>query len=141
MSTGSSHEARAATAIDLHVGERIRLRRRLYGISQETLAEALGVTFQQVQKYERGANRVSASKLYAIALALEIPVGYFFEGLPQRRGGAILSHARDEERISAFMSTTAGAELMRLFPLVRSPQLQQGMLEFLRAVVDHQRPA
>ncbi len=141
MSTGSTHEARAATAIDLHVGERIRLRRRLYGISQETLAAALGVTFQQVQKYERGSNRVSASKLYGIALALEIPVGYFFEGLPEHRAAATLSQARDEERIHAFMSTTVGAELMRLFPLVHSSQLQQGMLEFLRAVVEQQRPA
>src|SRR5271154_1993055 len=74
-------ETRVPNPVDLHVGARIRLRRRMQGVSQERLAEALGLTFQQVQKYERGANRVSASKLYEIARALHVPVGWFFEGL------------------------------------------------------------
>ena len=74
-------EGRGPNPIDLHVGARIRMRRRLLGVSQERLAEALGLTFQQVQKYERGANRVSASKLYEIARTLQTPVTYFFDGL------------------------------------------------------------
>ena len=141
MTDQTSESQKSPNPVDLHVGGRVRMRRRMLGVSQERLAEALGLTFQQVQKYERGSNRVSASKLYGIALALEIPVGYFFEGLPEHRAAATLSQARDEERIHAFMSTTVGAELMRLFPLVHSSQLQQGMLEFLRAVVEQQRPA
>jgi DNA-binding XRE family transcriptional regulator len=72
---------RTPNTIDLHVGMRIRMRRKLLGVSQETLAAQLGLTFQQVQKYERGANRVSASKLYETARALSTTVAWFFEGL------------------------------------------------------------
>src|SRR5579862_3698153 len=74
-------QERAPNPIDVHVGLQVRLRRKELKVSQERLAEALGLTFQQVQKYERGANRVSASKLYEIARALHVPVGWFFEGL------------------------------------------------------------
>src|SRR5436305_1057993 len=74
---------RVPVAVDLHVGCRIRMRRRFLGISQQALAAQLRITFQQVQKYERGANRVSASKLYEIARALSTPVSYFFEGLSE----------------------------------------------------------
>ena len=70
-----------ASPIDRHVGARIRMRRKILGVSQEKLADSLGLTFQQVQKYEKGANRVSASKLYEIAAALQTQVAYFFEGL------------------------------------------------------------
>ena len=79
-------EIRLPNPVDLHVGARIRLRRRMQGVSQEKLADALGLTFQQVQKYERGANRVSASKLYEIAAALRAPVAYFFDGLADPTG-------------------------------------------------------
>lgn len=68
--------------IDIHVGARVRLRRTLLGMSQERLGEALGLTFQQVQKYERGANRVGASRLFELAKALGVPVSYFFDDLP-----------------------------------------------------------
>src|SRR6516165_3835451 len=73
---------RSPNPIDRHVGLRIRLRRKEVGISQERLAEAIGLTFQQVQKYERAANRVSASKLWELARALNTTVAYFYEGLP-----------------------------------------------------------
>src|SRR5271170_2236566 len=72
---------RSPNPIDVHVGLQVRLRRKELKISQEKLAESLGLTFQQVQKYERGANRISASKLYEIARALRAPVSYFFDGL------------------------------------------------------------
>nr|WP_294916007.1 helix-turn-helix domain-containing protein [uncultured Neokomagataea sp.] len=72
-----------AGSTDVHIGNRIRLRRTLMGLSQESLGEALGVTFQQVQKYERGANRVSASRLFELAQALDVPVGFFYDGQPQ----------------------------------------------------------
>src|SRR5690348_7052572 len=68
--------------IDVHVGSRIRLRRTLLGMSQERLAEAIGLTFQQVQKYERGANRVGSSRLFDLARVLDVPVSYFFEDMP-----------------------------------------------------------
>ncbi|WP_028796194.1 helix-turn-helix domain-containing protein [Thalassobaculum salexigens] len=72
--------------IDIHVGTRVRLRRTLLGMSQERLGEALGLTFQQVQKYERGANRVGASRLFELAKALGVPVSYFFDDMPGEDG-------------------------------------------------------
>lgn len=84
--TAETEGGRTPSPIDLHVGLRIRMRRKTLGVSQERLADELGLTFQQVQKYERGANRVSASKLYETARALEISVGWFFEGLAETAG-------------------------------------------------------
>ena len=79
--TTTTETDRSPNPVDLHVGGRIRMRRKLLGVSQERLADDLGLTFQQVQKYERGANRVSASKLYEIAKSLQTSIAYFFEGL------------------------------------------------------------
>lgn len=73
----------APNPIDVHVGNRIRLRRQLLGLSQEKLAEMLGLTFQQVQKYERGMNRVGASRLWDIGKVLEVPVGFFYEDMDE----------------------------------------------------------
>jgi transcriptional regulator with XRE-family HTH domain len=72
-----------ANAIDLHVGKRLRRRRRLLGLTQQQLAESIGIRFQQIQKYECGANRVTASRLFELSVALNVPVNYFFEGLQQ----------------------------------------------------------
>jgi transcriptional regulator with XRE-family HTH domain len=72
--------------VDIHVGSRLRTRRNQLGMSQTTLAEGLGITFQQVQKYEHGANRISASMLYAIARVVGVPIGYFFEDLTEEEG-------------------------------------------------------
>ena len=72
--------------IDVHVGQRIRLRRNLLGLSQEKLGDALGLTFQQVQKYERGVNRVGASRLLVLARVLDVPVGFFYDDLPAAEG-------------------------------------------------------
>jgi len=79
---------RAAIAIDAHVGQRLRLRRQLRNVSQEQLGDEVGVTFQQIQKYENGRNRISASRLYRLALVLDVPVDWFFDGLPGRPAGA-----------------------------------------------------
>ncbi len=82
-------KARQAHPVDVHVGGRVRLRRVFLGYSQEKLANALGLTFQQIQKYERGANRISASKLYELSRILSVPVTYFFEGVEaDSEGGA-----------------------------------------------------
>lgn len=88
---GAEKEARQSP-IDVHVGSRIRMRRTLLGMSQERLGEALGLTFQQVQKYERGTNRVGASRLFDLSRILDVPIGFFFEELPDQQapggGGA-----------------------------------------------------
>ena len=71
-----------ADPVDVHVGSRVRLRRTLLGLSQEKLGEAVGLTFQQIQKYERGANRIGASRMYDLAHVLDVPVAFFFEDMP-----------------------------------------------------------
>ncbi len=131
-----SPEARAPNPIDLHVGARIRMRRRMQGISQERLADALGLTFQQVQKYERGANRVSASKLYEIAFALRAPIGYFFDGLSDPAGEtpAESPGGGNEQTVHAFLMTTEGLELARSFPRIARGRVRRRCLELIRAL-------
>ena len=75
--------------IDVHVGGRVRLRRTLLGMSQEKLGDALGLTFQQVQKYERGVNRIGASRLFDLARVLDVPIGFFFDDMPDAMGGSM----------------------------------------------------
>lgn len=106
--------------VDLHVGARIRIRRKTVGLSQERLAEALGLTFQQVQKYERGANRVSASKLYEIAWALRSPIAFFFEGLADTAGPLPDGVAEPEHSVFVheLVMTPEGLELAALFPRI-----------------------
>jgi transcriptional regulator with XRE-family HTH domain len=132
-----SPDERSPNPVDLHVGARVRMRRRLSGVSQEKLAEALGLTFQQVQKYERGANRVSASKLYEIAAALQTPVAFFFEGLADPSvadgsGGAIAA----ENFVHDFLMTSEGLELAGLFPRLRRGPLRRRILDLVRAIVE-----
>ena len=83
-----------ASPIDAHVGSRVRLRRTLLGMSQEKLGEALGLTFQQVQKYERGVNRIGASRLFDLARVLDVPIGFFFDDLPPEMGGNVAVRSR-----------------------------------------------
>ena len=129
-------ETRSPNPVDLHVGARIRLRRRMQGVSQEKLADALGLTFQQVQKYERGANRVSASKLYEIAAALRSPVAYFFDGLANPAGEEGPSaHPSDEQMVHAFLMTAEGLELAKLFPQVPRGRVRRRLLDLVRAMV------
>ena len=103
----SAPTVKAATAVDVHIGQRLRMRRKLAGLSQEQLAERLGVTFQQVQKYEKGTNRISASRLFGAARLLSVPVSYFFEGLatPEAEAEHVIPMTRDEhDLLLAFRS-------------------------------------
>jgi len=127
---------RSPDPVDLYVGARIRMRRKLLGVSQERLAEQLGLTFQQVQKYERGANRVSASKLHAIGTALSAPVAYFFEGF----GGAATGASAGEVDSSAFVHelvmTPEGMELAALFPRLKRARVRRKILDLVRSLVE-----
>ena len=117
---GPEDSDRSPNRVDLHVGMRIRLRRRTIGLSQERLAEALGLTFQQVQKYERGVNRVSASKLYEIARILRAPITSFFEGLaePETLDRAVVRENGGSDFVYDLVMTQEGLELAALFPKV-----------------------
>ena len=129
--------------MDAHVGDRIRLRRRILGLTQQQLADALDLTFQQVQKYERGTNRVSASKLFGIAEVLQVPVGYFFEGLadPVEAEGATARAEAVAGTIRDFLATAEGLELARRFPLIPKGQLRRKVLELVRALSEAPEPA
>ena len=121
---------RTPNPVDLHVGARIRMRRKILGVSQERLADDLGLTFQQVQKYERGANRVSASKLWEIARALNTGVGYFYEGLGEGEATSSRASAQD------FMLSSEGLELMAAFPRIEKTSLRRKLVDLVRAVAD-----
>lgn len=109
--------------IDIHVGHRLRLRRTMLGMSQEKLAAGLGLTFQQVQKYERGLNRIVASRLYRMGQVLDVPVSYFFEGLPETtddNGDATLAVRRETlEMVRAFHRIGDALARRRLFELTK----------------------
>jgi len=94
------------------------MRRKTLGLSQTIVAEAVGLTFQQLQKYERGANRVSASRLYGFAQHLKVPVGWFFEGLPDTDRDGDPAADQRARAANAFLRSTEGLELARLFPTV-----------------------
>ena len=119
--------------VDRHVGLRIRMRRKELGFTQEKLGEALRLTFQQVQKYERAANRVSASKLWQIAQVLRTSVGYFYEGLDVSETGAIESLDTEAQD---FLRTREGQELAGLFPQIPERRTRRKVLELIRAMAD-----
>jgi transcriptional regulator with XRE-family HTH domain len=123
---------RSPNPIDRHVGLRIRLRRKELGVSQEKLAEAIGLTFQQVQKYERAANRVSASKLWEVARALSTNVGYFYEGL----GDFVAPVGADAPRdaVQEFLLTPEGIELATCFPQIPRGRVRRRILDLVRAL-------
>ena len=118
--------------VDRHVGLRIRMRRKELGISQERLAEAIGLTFQQVQKYERAANRVSASKLWEMAQALSTQIGYFYEGLgdPAKPSGSNIPR----DTLQNFLLTPDGIELATIFPKITKGRVRRKVLDLVRAM-------
>ncbi|MBA4012921.1 MAG: transcriptional regulator [Phenylobacterium sp.] len=122
--------------IDVHVGLRIRLRRKELGVSQERLAEAIGLTFQQVQKYERAANRVSASKLYEMARALETSTAYFFEGLADTATIGADGSPGGQAHLQAFLLTPEGVELASAFPRITPSRVRRRILDLVRAMVE-----
>ncbi len=134
--------ARSPNPVDLHVGGRIRMKRKVLGVSQERLAEALGLTFQQVQKYERGANRVSASKLYEIARFLQAPISYFFEGLADPTvEGAGGDTEGAEQFVHDFLMTPEGLELAATFPKIRKGRVRRRVLELVRTLAGEDEEA
>jgi transcriptional regulator with XRE-family HTH domain len=135
-----SDQDRHPNPIDLHVGARIRMRRKILGVSQERLADDLGLTFQQVQKYERGANRVSASKLYEIARSLQSSVSYFFEGLADPTDADGMNETGSEQFVHDFLMTPEGLELASLFPKISRGKVRRRILDLVRSMADEDAP-
>lgn len=122
--------------VDIHVGARVRLRRKAMGLSQADLAEGIGLTFQQVQKYERGANRISASKLYEMARTLKVPLAYFYDGYSADPAVANFAASASEQSVNDFLITAEGVELASAFPHVKSATQRRGILELVRSLVE-----
>ena len=122
--------------VDIHVGGRIRMRRILLGKSQETVAGQLGVSFQQLQKYERGANRVSASRLYDIAQILMTPVAYFFDEMSSDPAASIGDPSDADPTAKSVMHNRMTLDLIRDFYRITSPRQQRCVLELVRAIAD-----
>lgn len=120
--------------VDLHVGNRVRARRRTLGLSQEKLAEAVGVTFQQVQKYENGTNRIGSSRLQQIAAAMAIPISYFFEDVPGQT--ELSKDAPSSSWLTEFLTTSEGPALVKAFVKIRNRKLRRKIVDIVSALAD-----
>jgi transcriptional regulator with XRE-family HTH domain len=131
--------SRRANPMDVHVGSRVRLRRMLLGMSQEKLGEHLGLTFQQVQKYEKGVNRIGASRLFDLAKVLGVPVQFFYDEAPsgaQSAGATLTGFAEqpDESYVVEFLGTREGLELNKAFARVSDPKVRRSIVDLVRAL-------
>lgn len=126
---------KAPNPIDRHVGSRVRMRRIMLGLSQEKLGEALGLTFQQVQKYEKGINRIGASRLQQLAEVLQVPVGFFFEapapGIPPAAPGEQQAGA---DFVSEFLATADGLALAKAFTTISRPKLRRRIVDLVEEI-------
>ena len=131
--------------IDVHVGGRVRLRRTLMGLSQERLGEALGLTFQQVQKYERGVNRIGASRLFDLARVLDVPIGFFFDDMPDGMGGASSSAGMSRRMAAGFADSQDGfeddtlnrretLELVRAYYRITDPAVRKRVFDLVKSL-------
>ena len=131
---------RKPNPMDVHVGSRVKLRRTMMGMSQEKLGQALGVTFQQVQKYEKGTNRIGAGRMQQISEALKAPIGYFFEDAPLPEGAGTASGLADATAQAPFetdfLSSPEGIQLNRAFMRIRNPDLRRQIVVLVRTIAD-----
>jgi transcriptional regulator with XRE-family HTH domain len=119
---------RRGGAVDIAVGRRVRVRRLMLRLSQGQLADAIGVTFQQVQKYETGANRIGAGRLRQIADKLEVPVSFFFE--------APVAVSEDQHPVLDFLNTANALRLVKAFSRIRDKKVQHGIIELVEHIAD-----
>ena len=120
--------------IDIHVGSRVRLRRMMQGMSQERLGESLGITFQQIQKYEKGTNRIGASRLQHIASVLEVPVSFFFEDAPGASAMSGFAESRPAAFVTDFLASAEGLQLNRAFVRIKDAKVRRRIVELVRSI-------
>lgn len=136
-------ETMTKLSIDAHVGKRLRLRRTLMGLSQQSVAKAVGITFQQVQKYEKGANAMNATRLYEFAQFMNVPVAYFFDGIeqfPPSSGKSDKMSGFSEapaEFIHGAVSDRESLEMMKAFKRIKEQSIRKRMADLVRAVADN----
>jgi transcriptional regulator with XRE-family HTH domain len=130
---------KAPNPIDKHVGSRVRMRRMMMNMSQEKLGDALGLTFQQVQKYEKGTNRIGASRLQQISEILQVPVSFFFEGAPSVPGGTApsgMGEVPSPAYVSDFLATSDGLALTKAFVQIKDGKLRRRIVDLVEAIAD-----
>ena len=133
---------KAPNPIDKHVGSRVRMRRMMLSMSQEKLGDALGLTFQQVQKYEKGTNRIGASRLQQISNILQVPVAFFFEGAPDL-GGARAPGSKDAPSptyVADFLATSDGLALTKAFMRIGDPKLRRRIVDLVEQIAGEEAP-
>ncbi len=126
--------------VDVHVGKRLRQKRTIMGMSQEALGKAIGVTFQQIQKYERGINRMGASRLYHFARLLSVPVSYFFDGYGDAEYAPAEVYGLAEPEMQAFehehVSSRETMDIMRAYYRIKNPAVRKRIADLVKAVAD-----
>ena len=129
-----------AHPVDVHVGRRLRLRRTIMGLSQDSIGKAIGVTFQQIQKYERGINRMGASRIYDFAKALNVPVSYFFEGYGDDLGEPSHAYGMAESEAPAFeheqISNRETMDVMRAYHKIKNPQVRKRIVDLIKSMAE-----
>lgn len=131
---------KAPNPVDKYVGSRVRMRRIMLGMSQEKLGDALGLTFQQVQKYEKGTNRIGASRLQQIAEILQVPVSFMFEGGPAGpTPSSGLSEAPSPAYVSDFLATSEGLALTRAFTRITDPKLRRSIVDLVEQMASREQ--
>jgi len=119
----------------MHVGSRVRMRRLMLNHSQTRLADALGITFQRVQKYEKGVNRISASRLQQMSETLQVPIAFFFEGLPNpTKGSKKTPEAPSPSYVSDFVATSEGLSLIKAFRDIKRSSLRRAVVDLVEQV-------
>lgn len=130
--------SRRANPMDVHVGGRVRMRRMLLGMSQEKLGEQLGLTFQQVQKYEKGVNRIGASRLFELAKVLGVPVQFFYDEAPSGAMGHApamgFAERANESYVVDFLSTREGLELNKAFSRITDPKARKAICDLVKSL-------
>ena len=122
--------------IDVHVGSRVRMRRNILGCSQEKLGSSLGITFQQIQKYERGANRIGSSRLYTISKILDVPVSYFFDNMPDEITDNICKKINDNEQSPTIddMSSKETLNLLRNYYGIEDEEIRKSIFALVKSL-------
>ncbi len=128
---------KSVTLVDRHIGRCIRLQRINLGMSQEALGDHLGLTFQQIQKYERGINRVSAKRLYDLARILQVEISFFYEGIPEEKEAEQITGMEEgmpAEEYLDFVSSHEGVQLNKSFTRIRDKEIRQRIIDMARAI-------
>lgn len=127
--------------VDVHVGGRVRLRRMMLGMSQDKLGEALGLTFQQVQKYEKGVNRIGASRVFEIARILDVPIQYFYDDFDGGAGRSFGFAESDDSSFMALLHSPEGVQLCRHFSAIKDPKVRKRVLDLVKTLADGETEA